>query len=145
MVQKKRLHEVKRFSKLRINELLRLRGIYQNRLKQINNVLREKQGEENIASRCIDILKKCGHCNKVFKEDAKCIIDEYIEDKNWRYRFRKISNDTLALAAAAVIYDKYNISLDVSEYINLYNLDETQFWNLYNKLKVWTYNNYWRN
>ena len=139
-----KIDEVDRFINLSESELYTLRSIYLKRLNHINTEIRRRHKEEDLGQICIDMMSRYGHCDGILSEDAIRIIDMFDRQTSWRLKNRKVSNETLSLATLSVIYDKYGIECDPYDLVDLYSLDNKQFYVLNQRLHQWADINYWR-
>jgi hypothetical protein len=138
------IDEAQSFQNLSLDELYMLYNIYRIRLNKIKRALRKLQRKDSTSDIAKDIMKRHQHYSPILDLDVELIIKGFDGDTNWSYYNRKVSNETLALSAVCVLYDKYNIHIDKEKYINEYDIKQAQFYYLHMKLKEWCDLYYWK-
>jgi len=66
-------HEIKRFQKLTYDELIHLRGIYQNRIADINKQLRKFVDGEEVSTKTYDIMVRLGYQSNLLRDECEII------------------------------------------------------------------------
>jgi len=135
-------HEIKRFQKLTYDELIHLRGIYQNRIADINKQLRKFVDGEEVSTKTYDIMVRLGYQSNLLRDECEIISEKIC--KIWKDICGNIGTDLLPYAITSSILDFYNYEYNPHDLIDEYDIDKDKFYRLYLKIKEYLNENYWK-
>ena len=130
-------------------EILELIKKHETALKILKSLLGELRGKEEKAkhetSILIDIIHShLGFKGDIYKEEAKKLLEKYIEDSAWKIRHSRRSLEALATAGILVVLDHYAVKYKLED-VNVFDVPKSNLMRLYSELKEYAEKEWWAN